>query len=71
MSYIDLTGVKFSRLTVINKAESLYNDGHACWTCKRECGKTIVVTGMSLRRGHTKSCGCFRAEMTSKRFTKH
>ena len=28
------------------------------WNCKCECGNICVVSGKSLRNGHTSSCGC-------------
>ena len=29
------------------------------WLCECECGKTSVVRGANLTKGHTQSCGCF------------
>lgn len=56
----DLTGQKFGRLTVIEKAENdKYNNVR--YLCKCECdGKEIIVNGSSLRSGNTKSCGCIK-----------
>jgi len=58
---IDLTGQRFGRLVVIERAE---NDkrGKAMWTCQCDCGKRITVLGCHLRSGHTQSCGCFSQE---------
>lgn len=56
--FIDLTGMKFGRLTVIERAPENTKDGHPRWLCKCECGNTCVVDGKNLRRGDTKSCGC-------------
>lgn len=56
--FIDLTGQKFGKLTVIARAE---NKGRcATWRCKCECGNECVVLSYHLRDGHTKSCGCLR-----------
>lgn len=52
----DLTGQTFARLTAIQ----LEADGR--WLCRCECGGEARVAGGSLRSGHTRSCGCFKAE---------
>lgn len=63
---INIQGLKFNRLTVISRAE---NDkgGKAIWKCLCECGKLVVASGTDIRSGHTKSCGCFKSDMTSQR----
>ena len=57
----DLTGQKFSRLTVIEF--SRIAGGEANWKCKCSCGAISFVRGTDLRSGSTKSCGCFRLEI--------
>ena len=60
-SLIDLTGKKFGLLTVLGRDESKPK-GHqkrVYWICKCECGNHISVQGYDLKRGHTKSCGCY------------
>ena len=37
------------------------------WVCHCACGKRIVVRGVSLRTGVTKSCGCLKTEMDAER----
>ena len=66
---IDLTGQRFDRLTVIGKniSDSKYHE--VCWDCMCDCGNKITVVSSSLRKGITKSCGCLRSEITSKRFS--
>ena len=61
---IDLTGQRFGRLVVIGRSE----EKRSYWNCKCECGNEIIVRGDSLRSGHTKSCGCYKDEMASKKF---
>lgn len=61
----DLTGMKFGRLTVIERAEN-NKSGRTRWKCKCDCGVEIVVDGKHLRRGYVKSCGCFRKELMKK-----
>jgi len=60
---IDETGNTYGRLTVLGRAD---NEGtRAKWLCECECGNHTSVTGKQLRTGHTKSCGCYRAEVTA------
>ncbi|MDV0431668.1 alcohol dehydrogenase [Lactiplantibacillus sp. DA1] len=61
----DLTGETFSRLTVIERAESAPN-GNARWLCQCSCGRQVVVDSYRLRKGITKSCGCLRADVSRK-----
>ncbi len=58
--FIDLTGQKYGKLFVIERAENKEN--RPAWLCKCDCGNIVVVKGSNLRSGHTKSCGCFRIE---------
>ena len=60
MKKIDLTGQKFGYLTVLYEAPKRNN--RIMWHCKCICGKELDVLGESLRSGHTKSCGCKKAE---------
>ena len=70
---IDMIGKKFNRLTIVSRAA---NDGtRAVWNCICECGNEVAVQGKKLRSGHTKSCGCYRRDVTcpqqGKANTKH
>lgn len=67
---IDLTGKKFGRLTVLNKAGSGKNKS-LLWNCVCDCGREVVIDGLYLRSGDTKSCGCYRKECASKRMSTH
>ena len=58
---IDLTGQTFGRLTVIGRSES-ENKKTALWLCKCDCGNVTKVRTDHLRKGQTKSCGCFSNE---------
>ena len=58
---IDLTGQRFGRLLVIERAGSNKN-GEATWDCLCDCGKAKVVLGTLLRRGATRSCGCYLSD---------
>ena len=63
---IDLTGLKFGRLTAI-KFCGVNKHKYALWRCKCDCGKEVVVPGRSLRSGNTKSCGCYNKEKSTDR----
>lgn len=62
--FVDLTGRKFGRLTVIKRAG--YYKKEIMWRCKCDCGKEVDVIGGSLKRGNTKSCGCLHNEVVNK-----
>lgn len=64
--FIDLTGQRFGRWTVLRYAGS--HNG-AFWECRCDCGTVRVVRGCSLRYGESKSCGCTRAEVLAKENT--
>lgn len=71
---IDLTGMRFGRLTVIGRVEDhIYPSGkhRPKWKCKCDCGNEIETTGNNLKNGDTKSCGCAHHDMLVKRNYKH
>ena len=49
-------------LTVVLDGFGLRTDknGNAMWKCRCSCGNEIIVQGIKLRNGNTKSCGCVR-----------
>lgn len=59
-AFIDLTGQRFGRLTVIERAEN--KNGKIMWKCKCECGKIVIIQNNNLKSGHTKSCGCYKKD---------
>jgi len=61
---IELLGKKFFRLTVIKKVDNPQKSGTA-WLCKCECGNEHTATGINLRRGQVRSCGCWARENNS------
>ena len=67
---IDLTGQRFGRLTVIERAGS---DKHkrAMWKCQCDCGKCFITYSGNLRTGSVKSCGCLRIDTIVAYSTKH
>ncbi len=67
---LDLTGQRFGRLTVIEFAGKA-NNGHSQWLCKCDCGNDVTVSYEGLKRGDSKSCGCYRAERAGNMARKH
>ena len=61
----DLTGQRFGRLIVKGLAR-VDNSRDACWECICDCGNALTVTSSHLTLGHTRSCGCLRAEISKK-----
>ena len=60
----DLTGKRFGKLTVLERAES--KNGRTYWKCKCDCGNELNVIASNLLRGNTKSCGCSSTEYANK-----
>jgi len=67
--FVDLTGQKFGRWTVIEPDG--YRRSSIAWKCRCECGKTKTVGASELCRGNSKSCGCLRREVIRERSIKH
>ena len=57
---IDITGMKFGRLTALYPIEDDRKDTY--WMCKCVCGNFIDLPSGSLRNGNTKSCGCLHKD---------
>lgn len=62
----DLTGLKFNRLTALYP-DGNDNHGNIYWVCQCDCGNSVKVIARQLITGGTKSCGCLKREVTSKR----
>jgi len=56
--FMDLTGQRFGKLLVISFQGREAASRSARWLCWCDCGKEAIVRSMSLRSGHTSSCGC-------------
>ena len=62
---IDLTGMRFGKLTVVSRVEShISKNGNKriVWHCKCDCGNETDALALNLTRQHTTSCGCARKE---------
>lgn len=66
---IDITGMKFGRLTVLERNGVI--DNHAAWLCRCDCGNEKTIKGSYLTKGKTKSCGCLHNELLVKRSRTH
>lgn len=55
--FIDITGQRFGKLTVIKKAKS-DKRGEAKWLCKCDCGNITIVLSSHIRNYRIRSCGC-------------
>jgi hypothetical protein len=66
----DLTGKKFSRLTVLSRVGNS-KDGKPMWLCSCDCGKEVAVRAVNLRNGASTSCGCYSRELSAKKLTTH
>lgn len=64
----NLINQTFGKLTVLREVPRAErkNDKVVEWECQCECGNIIRVRTNYLVSGHTKSCGCYRAESMSK-----
>lgn len=75
MAARDLTGERFGRLIVTGIAyrKPRKPKGYRTyWNCKCDCGNEAIVNGELLTEGRTKSCGCYRKEVTAAcRITHH
>lgn len=65
---VDLAGKKFNRWTVIER-NGIATHGAAAWLCRCDCGVQRTVSGGSLRKGLSKSCGCLNVEQLQSRAT--
>lgn len=73
--FVDMTGKKFGRLTVVGMARireskptasKPHGKKVARWLCQCSCGKKSEVDGGNLRSGRTVSCGCYLQEAITK-----
>lgn len=62
----DLTGRKFSRLTV-EKVLGMSDTTNRAWGCVCECGCRLIVNARCLIKAQVRSCGCLNSEVTGKR----
>ncbi len=62
-------GDKFGRYTIIKEAATI--NSHRRFLCRCECGTTKEVSLANLRGSHTRSCGCYMREVSSRDHQTH
>lgn len=70
----DLTGMRFGRLTVIDKAspaKGSHGENLSRWNCICDCGNKRIVRALVLLNGRTLSCGCLGKEHRRAAVLKH
>ena len=66
----DMTGLTIGYLYV-NEECGRTKGGKVLWRCTCRCGNEAIVSGVSLRRGNTVSCGCYCHQRASECNRKH
>lgn len=66
---IDLTGLVFSKVTVIKRLPN--HNRVTIWECICECGNKTKACSYDLQNKKNISCGCYRAKFIAKARTKH
>jgi len=59
--FLDRTGLKYGRLTVIKHSGKDKRNKHL-WLCKCKCGNEKIVVSDNLSSGKSNSCGCLKKE---------
>lgn len=67
---LDLTGKKFNRLTAVRPVGP-DKHGKRQWEFICDCGNEIVAVGSLVKKGHTKSCGCYGNEVRGENARKY
>lgn len=67
--FSDLTGERFGLLVVMKRTAN--RKRAVMWECQCDCGNITNVDTGSLKNGHTRSCGCARADSCRQIATKH
>lgn len=65
-----LVGERFGRLTVISLTDKRVGKDRV-WQCKCDCGTVKDIAGRNLKRGFSKSCGCYKQEVFLDMATTH
>jgi len=66
----DRTGQRMGRL-VFQKFTGLVKNKQAYWQCLCDCGAIVVVSGVWVQSGNTRSCGCLRKERSAAALRTH
>lgn len=63
---VNLTGQRYGRLIVLEETKKRDIGGNVIWKCLCDCGETTYTSAQNLRRGYTKSCGCYNHDILTK-----
>ncbi len=69
-----LPGQRYGRLVVLSYSHTkkyACQSYHKFYVCHCDCGTDKTYNANNLRKGHTRSCGCWRSEETVARLTTH
>ena len=61
MRFVDLTGMKFGHLTVLQRSEN-GKGGMTRFLCRCDCGKLVTVMSKHIKSGAIDNCGCLSAD---------
>lgn len=68
---MDLTGLRFGRLTALERTVVFQGKPRTAWVCMCDCGCEVTVVQDNLTSGRTRSCGCLAKELLSHRQKTH
>lgn len=57
-NFVDLTGKRFGKLTVLRLSKGRDKHGFLQWVCLCDCGNETLAPTSALNTGHRTSCGC-------------
>lgn len=66
-----LVGVRFTYLLVLAKDDVRSTKSGNYYECLCDCGIVKSVLAAKLNNGNTRSCGCFKAKLSSEKLTQH
>lgn len=73
--FIDLTGERFGRLTVVRRGKTVKRPNSrgtlTYWVCKCDCGNRKEILAYDLRKGVTTSCGCYQRQRSKEANATH
>jgi hypothetical protein len=61
-AFIDLSGKKFNKLTIVSLNKDRSSKKRKLWNCVCDCGNKKVCDGENVKSGKIKSCGCILGE---------
>jgi lambda repressor-like predicted transcriptional regulator len=61
---LDITGMKFNRLTAMKNTWVFDRDGRYKWVFLCDCGSIYEASGSQVKNGNVKSCGCLVKELS-------